>query len=119
MYKRDIYTGELCTNVCKKPTVKTPMFLDKEGRPAYLRYTPSTMTVINPEDKVVVSIRGYHDDEARKRGIKNHVPYIRQSHMEALHPELGNHKKRGKASKGRGSAKKRTAGHRKKRGRCR
>ena len=83
MALRDIYTGEVVQNLCRKPVAKTEPKRDNKGRLGYQRYSESVMTVVNPENKRVASVRGYHDDEAQKMGIKNHRSYKKQSTMDA------------------------------------
>ena len=83
MALRDIYTGEVVHNLCRKPVAKTEPKRDNRGRLGYQRYSESVMTVVNPESKKVASVRGYHDDEAEKMGIKNHRRYTKQSVMDA------------------------------------
>lgn len=82
MALRDIYTGEVVENLCRKPVVRTPTKVDDKGRPGYQRYSSSIMTVINPTEKTVASVRPYHDDEAKKMGIRNHRKYVKQSDMD-------------------------------------
>lgn len=83
MADRDIYTGEVVQNLCRKPVAKTEPKRDNRGRLGYQRYSDSVMTVVNPESKKVATVRGYHDDEAEKMGIKNHRGYTKQSVMDA------------------------------------
>ena len=83
MALRDIYTGEVVRNLCRKPVAKTETKIDSKGRPGYQRYSDTIMTAVNPVNKKVATVRGYHEDEAKKMGIKNHHDYTKQSEMDA------------------------------------
>ena len=83
MALRDIYTGEVVENLCRKPVARTEIKKDSKGRPGYQRYSDTIMTAVNPENKKVATVRGYHDDEAKKMGITNHHGYVKQSEIDA------------------------------------
>lgn len=67
MQKREITKGELGYNLRKKPLLKTETKKDIFGRPAYKRFSLNRiLSVINPFNKNVCSVRRFHDKELRK-----------------------------------------------------
>lgn len=67
MQKRDISKGELGYNLRKKPLLKTETKKDIFARPAYKRFSFNRiMSVINPFNKNVCSVRRFHEKELRK-----------------------------------------------------
>lgn len=72
MNKRHISKGELGYNLSKKSVYKSKPAFDFLRRLFYIRMDDKkTLTVINPSNKNVCSVRKYHDKELkkRKRGI--------------------------------------------------
>ena len=68
MNKRNISKGELGYNLSKKPVYKSKPMFDLLNRLFYIRMDDKkTLTIINPSNKTVCSVRKYHDKELRKR----------------------------------------------------
>lgn len=68
MNKRNISKGELGYNLSKKPVYKSKPKFDLFKRLFYIRMDDKkTLTVINPKNKNVCSVRKYHDEELKKR----------------------------------------------------
>lgn len=68
MNKRFISKGELGYNLSKKPIYKSKPQFDLLHRLFYIRMDDKkTLTIINPSNKTVCSVRKYHDKELRKR----------------------------------------------------
>ncbi len=68
MNKRNISKGELGYNLSKKPVYKSKPMFDLFNRLFYIRMDDKkTLTVINPSNKYVCSVRKYHDKELQKR----------------------------------------------------
>ncbi len=67
MQKRDRTKGELGYNLKKKLLLKTETKKDIFCRPAYKRFSLNRiLSVINPFNKNVCSVRRFHDKELRK-----------------------------------------------------
>ncbi len=68
MNKRNISKGELGYNLTKKPVYKSKPAFDNLRRVFYIRMDDKkTLSVINPSNKNVCSVRKYHDKELRKK----------------------------------------------------